>query len=234
MLELHDVDTYYGPNHVLKNLSLEVQQGEIVTLLGANAAGKTTTMKTIFGLVKPKSGTVTFKGERIDTVGTDQIIMRGLALVPEARRVFPRMSVFENLQMGAFLNSDRAAVEQDTARVYTLFPRLKERAKQVAGTLSGGEQQMLAMGRALMARPQLICMDEPSMGLSPILVQTVFDTIQEIRKQGVTVLLVEQNAFMALNVADRGYVLQQGQIVLTDTAKNLLDNDLVRRAYLGG
>jgi branched-chain amino acid transport system ATP-binding protein len=218
----------------LKNLSLEVQQGEIVTLLGANAAGKTTTMKTIFGLVKPKSGTVTFKGERIDTVGTDQIIMRGLALVPEARRVFPRMSVFENLQMGAFLNSDRAAVEQDTARVYTLFPRLKERAKQVAGTLSGGEQQMLAMGRALMARPQLICMDEPSMGLSPILVQTVFDTIQEIRKQGVTVLLVEQNAFMALNVADRGYVLQQGQIVLTDTAKNLLDNDLVRRAYLGG
>jgi branched-chain amino acid transport system ATP-binding protein len=211
-----------------------VKQGEIVTLLGANAAGKTTTMKTIFGLVKPKSGTVTFKGERIDTVGTDQIIMRGLALVPEARRVFPRMSVFENLQMGAFLNNDRAAVEQDTDRVYTLFPRLKERAKQVAGTLSGGEQQMLAMGRALMARPQLICMDEPSMGLSPILVQTVFDTIQEIRKQGVTVFLVEQNAFMALNVADRGYVLQQGQIVLTDTAKNLLDNDLVRRAYLGG
>jgi branched-chain amino acid transport system ATP-binding protein len=234
MLELHDVDTYYGPNHVLQSLSLEVQQGEIVTLLGANAAGKTTTMKTIFGLVKPKSGTVTFKGERIDTVGTDQIIMRGLALVPEARRVFPRMSVFENLQMGAFLNNDRAAVEQDTDRVYTLFPRLKERAKQVAGTLSGGEQQMLAMGRALMARPQLICMDEPSMGLSPILVQTVFDTIQEIRKQGVTVFLVEQNAFMALNVADRGYVLQQGQIVLTDTAKNLLDNDLVRRAYLGG
>jgi branched-chain amino acid transport system ATP-binding protein len=234
MLELHDVDTFYGPNHVLQHLTLEVQQGEIVTLLGANAAGKTTTMKTIFGLVKPKSGTVTFKGERIDTVGTDQIIMRGLALVPEARRVFPRMSVFENLQMGAFLNNDRAAVEQDTDRVYTLFPRLKERAKQVAGTLSGGEQQMLAMGRALMARPQLICMDEPSMGLSPILVQTVFDTIQEIRKQGVTVFLVEQNAFMALNVADRGYVLQQGQIVLTDTAKNLLDNDLVRRAYLGG
>ncbi|HEU5343449.1 MAG TPA: ABC transporter ATP-binding protein [Ktedonobacterales bacterium] len=234
MLELHNVDTYYGPNHVLKNLSLEVNQGEVVTLLGANAAGKTTTMKTIFGLVKPKSGTVTFKGQRIDTVGTDQIIMRGMALVPEARRVFPRMSVLENLQMGAFLNDDREAVDQDLTRVYTLFPRLKERAKQVAGTLSGGEQQMLAMGRALMARPQLICMDEPSMGLSPILVQTVFDTIQEIRKQGVTVFLVEQNAFMALNVADRGYVLQQGQIVLTDTAKNLLDNDLVRRAYLGG
>lgn len=234
MLELHDVNTFYGPNHILQSLNLEVKQGEIVTLLGANAAGKTTTMKTIFGLVRPKTGTVTFKGERIDNVGTDQVVMRGLALVPEARRVFPRMSVFENLQMGAFLNNDRATIEQEMNRVYTLFPRLKERAKQVAGTLSGGEQQMLAMGRALMARPQLICMDEPSMGLSPILVQTVFDTIQEIRKQGVTVFLVEQNAFMALNVADRGYVLQQGQIVLTDTAKNLLDNDLVRRAYLGG
>lgn len=234
MLEIHDVDTFYGPNHVLRSLSLEVKQGEIVTLLGANAAGKTTTMKTIFGIVKPKSGTITFKGERIDTVDTDQIIMRGLSLVPEARRVFPRMTVYENLQMGAFLNNDRATIEQDIGRMYALFPRLKERAKQVAGTLSGGEQQMLAMGRALMARPQLICMDEPSMGLSPILVQTVFDTIQEIRKQGVTVFLVEQNAFMALNVADRGYVLQQGQIVLTDTAKNLLNNDLVRRAYLGG
>jgi len=234
MLEIHDVDTYYGPNHVLRNLTIEVKQGEIVTLLGANAAGKTTTMKTIFGIVKPKSGTITFKGERIDTIGTDKIISRGLALVPEARRIFPRMSVFENLQMGAFLNNDRATVDEDIERMYTLFPRLKERAKQVAGTLSGGEQQMLAMGRALMARPQLICMDEPSMGLSPILVQTVFDTIQEIRKQGVTVFLVEQNAFMALNVADRGYVLQQGQIVLTDTAKNLLTNDLVRSAYLGG
>ncbi len=234
MLEIHDVDTYYGPNHVLRNLSIEVKQGEIVTLLGANAAGKTTTMKTIFGIVRPRRGTVTFKGERIDTVGTDQIISRGLALVPEARRVFARMSVLENLQMGAFLNDDRAQVDGDIERMYALFPRLKERARQVAGTLSGGEQQMLAMARALMARPQLICMDEPSMGLSPILVQTVFDTIQQIRQQGVTVFLVEQNAFMALNVADRGYVLQQGQIVLTDTAKNLLNNDLVRRAYLGG
>jgi branched-chain amino acid transport system ATP-binding protein len=234
MLEIHNVDTYYGPNHVLRDLSIEVKQGEIVTLLGANAAGKSTTMKTIFGIVKPKSGTITFKGERIDGTDTDAIISRGLALVPEARRVFPRMTVFENLEMGAFLNNDRAVIDQDIERVYTLFPRLKERARQLSGTLSGGEQQMLAMGRALMARPQLICMDEPSMGLSPILVQTVFDTIQEIRKQGVTVFLVEQNAFMALNVADRGYVLQQGQVVLTDTAKNLLDNDLVRRAYLGG
>jgi branched-chain amino acid transport system ATP-binding protein len=233
MLELHDIDAYYGPNHVLRGLTLEVKQGEIVTLLGANAAGKTTTMKTIFGIVKPRGGSITFKGKRIDSAGTDEIITRGLALVPEGRRVFSRMSVFENLEMGAFLGTDRTAVNEDLQMVYDLFPRLKERAKQLAGTLSGGEQQMLAMGRALMARPQLICMDEPSMGLSPILVQTVFDTIEKIRKQGVTVFLVEQNANMALNVADRGYVLQQGSIVLTDTAHNLRDNDLVRSAYLG-
>ena len=233
MLELQNVDAYYGPNHVLRSLTLEVKQGEIVTLLGANAAGKTTTMKTIFGIVKPRSGSVTFDGQRIDTIGTDQIITRGMALVPEGRRVFSRMSVYENLEMGAYLGTDRAAMESDLDRVYTLFPRLKERAKQLAGTLSGGEQQMLAMGRALMARPRLICMDEPSMGLSPILVQTVFDTIQQIREAGVTVFLVEQNANMALNVADRGYVLQQGRIVLTDTASNLRDNDLVRSAYLG-
>src|SRR5579859_3370461 len=162
MLELHDVDAYYGPNHVLRSLTLEVKQGEIVTLLGANAAGKTTTMKTIFGIVKPRAGSITFDGQRIDTIGTDQIITRGMALVPEGRRVFSRMSVYENLEMGAYLGTDRAAMESDLDRVYTLFPRLKERAKQLAGTLSGGEQQMLAMGRALMARPRLICMDEPS------------------------------------------------------------------------
>jgi branched-chain amino acid transport system ATP-binding protein len=234
MLELHNVDTYYGPSHVLRDVTLEVNEGEIVCLLGANAAGKTTTMKTIFGLVKPRHGTVSFKGERIDNVGTDQVIRRGLALVPEARRVFSRMTVRENLEMGAFMLNDRATLLQDIDRVYSLFTRLKERDKQLAGTMSGGEQQMLAMGRALMARPRLMCMDEPSMGLSPILVQTVFDTIDTIRKQGVTVFLVEQNAFMALNIADRGYVLQQGRIVLSDTAKNLLTNDLVRRAYLGG
>ncbi|HZC76498.1 MAG TPA: ABC transporter ATP-binding protein [Ktedonobacterales bacterium] len=234
MLELRNVDTYYGPSHVLRDVTLEVNEGEIVCLLGANAAGKTTTMKTIFGLVKPRHGTVSFKGERIDNVGTDQVIRRGLALVPEARRVFSRMTVRENLEMGAFMLNDRATLLQDIDRVYSLFTRLKERDKQLAGTMSGGEQQMLAMGRALMARPRLMCMDEPSMGLSPILVQTVFDTIQTIRKQGVTVFLVEQNAFMALNIADRGYVLQQGRIVLSDTAKNLLTNDLVRRAYLGG
>jgi branched-chain amino acid transport system ATP-binding protein len=234
MLELRNVDTYYGPSHVLRDVTLEVNEGEIVCLLGANAAGKTTTMKTIFGLVKPRHGTVSFKGERIDNVGTDQVIRRGLALVPEARRVFSRMTVRENLEMGAFMLNDRATLLQDIDRVYSLFTRLKERDKQLAGTMSGGEQQMLAMGRALMARPRLMCMDGPSMGLSPILVQTVFDTIDTIRKQGVTVFLVEQNAFMALNIADRGYVLQQGRIVLSDTAKNLLTNDLVRRAYLGG
>ena len=234
MLELHSVNAGYGPNLVLHNVTLEVNQGEIVCLLGANAAGKTTIMKTIFGLVKTRGGTITLEGDRIDTLGTDGIISRRLTLVPEARRVFTRMTVRENLEMGAYMISDRASIVQEAERVYTLFPRLKERDKQVAGTLSGGEQQMLAMGRALMAQPRLICMDEPSMGLSPILVQTVFDTIQHIREQGVTVFLVEQNAFMALNIADRGYVLEQGRIVLSDSAKNLLTNDLVRRAYLGG
>src|SRR5271165_2132308 len=234
MLELHSVNAGYGPNLVLHNVTLEVNQGEIVCLLGANAAGKTTIMKTIFGLVKTRGGTITLEGDRIDTLGTDSIISRRLTLVPEARRVFTRMTVRENLEMGAYMISDRASIAREAERVYTLFPRLKERDKQVAGTLSGGEQQMLAMGRALMAQPRLICMDEPSMGLSPILVQTVFDTIQHIREQGVTVFLVEQNAFMALNIADRGYVLQQGRIVLSDTAKNLITNDLVRRAYLGG
>jgi branched-chain amino acid transport system ATP-binding protein len=219
---------------VLHDVTLQINAGEIVCLLGANAAGKTTTMKTIFGLLKPRSGTITLEGERIDVLGTDLIIKRGLSLVPEARRVFTRMSVHENLEMGAYMIDDRNVIQQEVERVYTLFPRLKERTKQLAGTLSGGEQQMLAMGRALMAKPRLICMDEPSMGLSPILVQTVFDTIQRIRDQGVTVFLVEQNAFMALNIADRGYVLQQGNIILTDSAKNLVSNDLVRRAYLGG
>jgi branched-chain amino acid transport system ATP-binding protein len=234
MLELVGVNTFYGPSHVLTDVTINVNQGEIVALLGANAAGKTTTMKTIFGLVRPRSGTITFDGKRIDQVPTSSIVNMGLALVPEARRIFSRMSVFENLQMGAFSRREGADVNADLDRVFKLFPRLKERTNQVAGTLSGGEQQMLAMGRALMTHPRLMCMDEPSMGLSPILVQTVFDVIKEIRDQGVTVFLVEQNAFMALNLADRGYVLQQGHIVLTDTAKNLLTNDLVRRAYLGG
>jgi branched-chain amino acid transport system ATP-binding protein len=234
MLELHGINTFYGPSHVLHDLTLQVNQGEIVTLLGANAAGKSTTMKTIFGLVKPRSGSIMLEGERLDHLSTDEIIRRGLALVPEGRRVFSRMSVRENLEMGAYMHADRSAVLQDIERIYTLFPRLRERDKQLGGTLSGGEQQMLAIGRALMSRPRLICMDEPSLGLSPILVQTVYDTIQQIRKLGTTVFLVEQNAFMALNTADRGYVLQQGRIVLSDSAKNLLTNDLVRSAYLGG
>ena len=234
MLELQGVDTFYGPSQVLNDVSLQVNQGEIVCLLGANAAGKTTTMKTIFGLVRPRHGVVSFEGQQISGTSTDNIIGKGLALVPEGRRVFSRMSVHENLEMGAYMRNNRAELQSDIERVYTLFPRLKERDKQLSGTMSGGEQQMLAIGRALMSRPRLMCMDEPSMGLSPILVQTVFDTIQEIRKTGVTIFVVEQNAFMALNVADRGYVLQQGRIVLSDTSKNLLNNDLVRRAYLGG
>lgn len=234
LLQLQDVNTYYGPSQVLHSISLEVNAGEVVCLLGANAAGKTTTMKTIFGLLHPKKGVITFNGKRIERSLPGAIVQMGLALVPEARRIFPRMSVLENLEMGAFTRHNRAEIKQDLEHVCTIFPRLNERLKQFAGTMSGGEQQMLAMGRALMSRPRMICMDEPSMGLSPILVETVFETIQRIRSEGVTVFLVEQNASMALSLADRGYVLQTGKIVLSDTAANLLTNDLVRQAYLGG
>src|SRR5947209_8202043 len=234
MLQLTDVDTYYGPSQVLKKVSLEVNRGEIVCLLGANAAGKTTTMKTIFGLVRPRGGSIEFEGKHIERRLPGDIVRLGMALVPEARRIFPRMTVLENLEMGAFIRNDRAEVQQDIDHVCQIFPRIKERLKQIAGTMSGGEQQMLAMGRALMSRPRLICMDEPSMGLSPILVETIFDTILRVRQEGVTIFLVEQNASKALGVADRGYVLQTGKIVLSDTARNLLTNDLVRQAYLGG
>src|SRR5258708_17036004 len=234
LLQLQDVDTYYGPSQVLHAISLEVNAGEVVCLLGANAAGKTTTMKTIFGLLHPKKGTITFAGNRIERSLPGNIVHMGIALVPEARRVFPRMTVLENLEMGAFTRNNRAEIKQDLEHVCTIFPRLKERLKQHAGTMSGGEQQMLAMGRALMSLPRMICMDEPSMGLSPLLVETVFETIQRIGSEGVTVFLVEQNATMALSLADRGYVLQTGKIVLSDTAPNLLTNDLVRQAYLGG
>jgi len=234
MLQLSNVNTYYGPSHVLQNVSLEVKKGEIVCLLGANAAGKTTTMKTIFGLVRPRNGSIHFEGQPIERKLTGDIVTSGLALVPEARRIFPRMTVLENLEMGAFSRKNKAEVQEDMDHVFQVFPRIKERVKQVAGTMSGGEQQMLAMGRALMSRPRMVCMDEPSMGLSPILVQTVFDTILRIRDEGVTIFLVEQNASMALSLADRGYVLQTGKIVLSDTAPNLLTNDLVRQAYLGG
>jgi branched-chain amino acid transport system ATP-binding protein len=233
-LRLSDVNTYYGPSHVLQNISLEVYQGEIVCLLGANAAGKTTTMKTIFGLVRPQSGSIQFNGQPIERKLTGDIVRTGLTLVPEARRIFPRMTVLENLEMGAFTRPRGAEFKVDLEHICQIFPRLKERLKQVAGTMSGGEQQMLAMGRALMSHPTMVCMDEPSMGLSPIMVETVFETIVRIRKEGVTVFLVEQNASMALSLADRGYVLQTGKIVLSDTAANLLNNDLVRQAYLGG
>jgi branched-chain amino acid transport system ATP-binding protein len=234
MLRLVDVDTFYGPSQVLYRVSLEVNKGEIVCLLGANAAGKTTTMKTIFGLVRPRHGSVLFEDQHIERKPTSEIVSSGLTLVPEARRIFPRMTVLENLEMGAFTRKGRAEINSDLEHVCEIFPRVKERLKQVAGTMSGGEQQMLAMARALMSRPRMVCMDEPSMGLSPILVETVFNTIRRVRDEGVTVLLVEQNASMALELADRGYVLQTGKIVLSDTAANLLSNDLVRQAYLGG
>jgi len=234
MLRLSNVNTYYGPSHVLQNISLEVNKGEIVCLLGANAAGKTTTMKTIFGLVRPRGGSIQFEEQPIERKLTGDIVRDGLALVPEARRIFPRMTVLENLEMGAYTRPRGAEFKVDLEHICQIFPRLKERLKQVAGTMSGGEQQMLAMGRALMSHPRMVCMDEPSMGLSPIMVETVFDTITRIRDEGVTIFLVEQNASMALSLADRGYVLQTGKIVLSDTAANLLTNDLVRQAYLGG
>ena len=232
VLEFRSVDTYYGSLHILKAVDYEVFQGEIVTLLGANGAGKTTTMKTILGIVKPRKGEVLFEGKRIDGVQTGKIVRMGIAPVPEGRRIFPKLTVLDNLKMGAWTRRDNE-VKQDIDRIYELFPRLLERKGQLAGTLSGGEQQMLAMGRALMARPRLLIMDEPSMGLSPILTERVFETIVEINKQGTTIFMVEQNAYMALQIASRGYVLQTGQVVLADTAANLLASDMVRKAYLG-
>ncbi len=235
MLSLTDVVTYYGPIMALKGVSLTVNAGEIVCLLGGNASGKSTTMKTILGIVRPRTGTVAFEGLRIDGLATGEIVRRGIALVPESRRVFGRMTVWENLVMGSYVrrNEPKNELDHDMERVYGLFPRLKERAQQYAGTLSGGEQQMLAIGRALMARPRLLLMDEPSMGLSPALVDQVFDIIQEINRQGTTVLVVEQNASVALSIAHRGYVLQNGQMVASDSAAALLQADDVRRAYLG-
>jgi branched-chain amino acid transport system ATP-binding protein len=233
LLEFRDVHVAYGAIQALRGVNYRVNAGEIVCLLGANGAGKTTTMKTIMGLVRPFRGQVLFKGKRVDNRPPREIVQGGIAAVPEGRRVFARMTVVENLEMGAFTRRDRAGIAEDMARVFDLFPRLKERRNQLAGLLSGGEQQMLAIGRALMARPQLLIMDEPSMGLSPIFVERVFDTVKEINAQGVTIFMVEQNANMALTVANRGYVLQTGQIVLADTAANLLRSEMVRRTYLG-
>jgi branched-chain amino acid transport system ATP-binding protein len=233
LLEFKCVNTYYGELHVLKRVDYRVGDGEIVCLLGGNASGKSTTMKTILGIVKPKSGVVIYAGERINDLPTAERVRRGIAPVPEARRLFPRMTVLENLEMGAFTRSDAAQIEADKERVFDLFPRIKERLKQPAGTLSGGEQQMVAMGRALMARPKLLCMDEPSMGLSPAFVEQVFDIIQEINHQGTSVFMVEQNANMALSIADYGYVLQTGEVVLDGSAQSLRDNEMVQQAYLG-
>jgi branched-chain amino acid transport system ATP-binding protein len=235
MLSLTDVVAGYGPLQVLRRVNLEVKQGEIVCLLGGNAAGKSTTLKTVLGLLRPSAGSVVLEGERIDRLATEDIVRRGIALVPESRRIFARMTVWENLAMGAY--SRRSAspgeIDHDLERVYGLFPRLQERAGQHAGTMSGGEQQMLAIGRALMARPRLMLLDEPSMGLAPVLVEQVFDIIQAINRQGTTILVVEQNAAVALAIAHRGYVLQDGHIVMQGAAAELLDADDIRRAYLG-
>jgi branched-chain amino acid transport system ATP-binding protein len=233
LLELRNVSTNYGPVEVLRNINLEARAGEVVCLLGPNAAGKTTTLKTILAMVAPYEGEVMFEGERIDEMTTPQVVSRGLTMVPEGRRLFGRMTVRENLIMGSQLRSDKEGVDADFDRVVTLFPRLKERLTQKAGSLSGGEQQMLAMGRALMAHPKVLLLDEPSMGLAPVLVEQVFAIIQEINQQGTTIFLVEQNASMALEIADRGYVLQTGEIVLSDTAKNLLSDPQMQEAYLG-
>jgi branched-chain amino acid transport system ATP-binding protein len=233
LLEVNDIHTYYGTIHALKGLSIHVEKGEIVSLIGANGAGKSTTLNTICGLLHPRNGTIYLEGEPIQELPAHQIVMRGVSQAPEGRRVFGRLSVVENLEMGAYARTDKNGVQRDIERVFTLFPRLKERARQVAGTLSGGEQQMLAIGRALMANPRLLLLDEPSMGLAPILVEAIFDTIREINAQGTTILLVEQNALMALSVAQRGYVLETGEIVLHDTAAALQENEMVRKAYLG-
>jgi branched-chain amino acid transport system ATP-binding protein len=233
MLEVSDVHTYYGNIHALNGISINVEKGEIVTLIGGNGAGKTTTLRTIVGLLKPRQGHISLDGEDLTQYKPHEIVNKGVAMVPEGRGIFARLSVTENLEMGAYSRKDRNGIPPDLDRVYSIFPRLKERRKQVGGTLSGGEQQMLAIGRALMAHPRLMLLDEPSMGLAPLLVESIFETIQAINKEGTTVLLVEQNALMALSIADRGYVVQTGSIVLQDSAVKLRKNEMVRKAYLG-
>jgi branched-chain amino acid transport system ATP-binding protein len=233
LLELSNVHTYYGNIHALKGISISVEQGEIVTLIGSNGAGKSTTLKTISGLLHPREGSITLEGQRIDRLPPHHIVGMGVCQSPEGRRIFGRLTVMENLEMGAFARKDTTGIRGDVTRVFDLFPKLKGRESQKGGTLSGGEQQMLAIGRALMAQPRILLLDEPSMGLAPVLVETIFDTIRNLNSQGTTILLVEQNALMALQVAHRGYVLQTGQIVLQDTAANLQKNEMVRKAYLG-
>jgi branched-chain amino acid transport system ATP-binding protein len=233
LLEFRRVDTHYGDLHVLKAVDYRIEAGEIVCLLGGNASGKSTTMKAIMGVVRPTAGDILYDGASLALVSTAQRVRRGIAPVLEARRLFPRMTVYENLEMGAYTRPRGPEFAEDLERVYALFPRVKERAQQLAGTLSGGEQQMVAIGRALMAHPRLLCMDEPSMGLAPVLVEQVFDIIQEINRQGTTIFMVEQNANMALQIAHRAYVLQTGQIVLSGPAAELRRNELIRQAYLG-
>ncbi|MBR2517996.1 ABC transporter ATP-binding protein [Geobacillus sp.] len=234
MLKVEAIDVFYGNIHALKGVSLEVNKGEIVTLIGANGAGKTTLLKTISGLLKPKSGDIVYEGASIAGKATQTIVKQGISHVPEGRRVFANMTVEENLELGAFLRKDKDGIQQDFAKVFQLFPRLEERRKQLAGTLSGGEQQMLAIGRALMARPKLLLLDEPSMGLAPLLVKMIFRIIQEINESGTTILLVEQNAHMALSIADRAYVIESGRVVLSGAASELQASEQVKQAYLGG
>ncbi len=234
LLELENVHVYYGNIHALKGISIQVEEGEVVAMLGANGAGKTTTLRTISGLLRPRSGSVRLRGEPIDTLPPHVIVYKGIGHAPEGRRIFSRLTVEENLMMGAYARQDVQGVKEDLDRVFALFPRLKERISQVAGTLSGGEQQMLAIGRALMARPRVLLLDEPSMGLAPVLVEQIFETLKTINAQGTTILLVEQNAYMALTIAHRGYVLQTGEVALSGAAAELQANEEVRRAYLGG
>jgi branched-chain amino acid transport system ATP-binding protein len=233
MLEVEDLHAYYGNIHALRGISISVDEGEIVTLIGANGAGKSTTLKAISGLIKPQHGSIHLQGEDLAPFKAHEIVHKGVSMVPEGRGVFAKLTVSENLDMGAFNRKDRKGIEADRERIFRLFPRLEERRTQVSGTLSGGEQQMLATGRALMARPSLLLLDEPSMGLAPVLVESVFDTIVEINSEGTTILLVEQNALMALKVASRGYVLQTGEIVLADSAEGLRNNPEVQKSYLG-
>ena len=234
MLKIDNIDVYYGAIHALKGISLEVNEGEIVTLIGANGAGKSTTLRTISGLLKPKTGSITFLGQNIAGVRAHEIVKKGISQVPEGRRVFAEMTVMENLDLGAFVRKDKAGIQQDLKHVFELFPRLEERKNQSAGTLSGGEQQMLAMGRALMSRPKILLLAEPSMGLAPLLIKEIFNIIVDINKSGTTVLLVEQNANMALSIANRAYVLETGRITLSGKAQDLAASEDVRKAYLGG
>ena len=233
ILNIENVHTYYGNIHALKGISINIDKGEIVTLIGGNGAGKTTTLRTISGLLKPRKGSVTLDGQDLLKFKAHEIVYKGISMVPEGRGIFARLTVLENLEMGAYSLNRKEEVTRNMERVFALFPRLKERRTQVAGTLSGGEQQMLATGRGLMSNPTILLMDEPSMGLAPVLVELIFETIQQINKEGITILLVEQNALMALSIANRGYVLQTGEIVISDTAENLKKNATVQKAYLG-